>query len=442
MNNINLDINTYNIDELKNLFKLSQNYTSENIYSAKENIANSICKSNISESKKTEILIFLDNIKNKLINNLETGLVNNNTSIKEFNGNHYITNKDEAIFGNYKQTNKSTLKKIYTIDSIFRHNYDLTDNQSHNYTIQLPETISRAMSMSISSVEIPLTYHNISSYYNNNVFSIEMFEVVNNQDILRENALIIELSGGLYESRNSSSSRTNAWSIEQEINDKLQAVTRGKRDIAAGIDGIFYGLNEYYLYILAIEFVIDKKTGYSYFRHRNTGASGVALSNYKLKITFNVNNPNANSSNCYSNELRQKLGWQLGFRTDSITLSSANLIANSTAICYINYPRYIYIAIDDFQSSSQNYFAVASDSIIAPNIITRINILSLLEEKTAFKQGAYAGDIYYNQKHIREYFGPTSINKLKIQLLDEYGRNFSLNNVDWSFIITFDCLYN
>ena len=434
MNNINLDINSYNIDELKNLFKLSQNYTSENIYSAKENIANSICKSNISESKKTEILIFLDNIKNKLINNLETRLVNTNSSIKEFNGNHYITNNDEAIFGNYKQTNKSTLKKIYTIDSIFRQNYELTDNQSHNYTIQLPETISRAMSMSISSVEIPLTYHNISSYYNNNVFSIEMFEEVNNEYILQEDALIIELSGGLYESRNSSSSRINAWNIEQEINDKLQAITRDR-------PGIYYNAIQYYLYLRAIEFVIDKKTGYSYFRYRNTGIYS-SLLNYKLKITFNVNNPNANSSNCYSNDLRQKLGWQLGFRTDSIILSSTNLIANSSAICYINYPRYIYIAIDDFQSSSQNYFAVASDSIIAPNIITRINILSLLEEKTAFKQGAYAGDIYYNQKHIREYFGPTSINKLKIQLLDEYGRQFSLNNMDWSFIITFDCLYN
>ena len=39
MNNINLDINTYNIEELKNLLKLPQNYTSENIYSAKEKIA-------------------------------------------------------------------------------------------------------------------------------------------------------------------------------------------------------------------------------------------------------------------------------------------------------------------------------------------------------------------------------------------------------------------
>lgn len=55
MNNINLDINTYNIEELKNLLKLPQNYTSENIYSAKENIANSIRKSNISESKNRNI---------------------------------------------------------------------------------------------------------------------------------------------------------------------------------------------------------------------------------------------------------------------------------------------------------------------------------------------------------------------------------------------------
>ena len=426
MNNINLDINSYNIDELKNLFKLSQNYTSENIYSAKENIANSICKSNISESKKTEILIFLDNIKNKLINNLETRLVNTNSSIKEFNGNHYITNNDEAILGNYKQTNKSILKKIYTIDSIFRQNYELTDNQSHNYTIQLPETISRAMSMSISSVEIPLTYHNISSYYNNNVFSIELLDSSNN---LIGNIQKIELSPGLYESRISSYSpndlnRIICYSIEKEVNDKIKEL-------------VFQDISN------NLQFVIEPRSGFSCFKFDNSNnITNNILGTKKIKINFNVNNTNTNPSNCYSNELYQKLGWQLGFRSNTLIIDANDLFAVSAGICHINYPRYIYIAIDDFQSSSQNYFSIASDSIVAPNIITRINILSLLEEKTAFKQGAYAGDIYYNQKHIREYFGPTSINKLKIQLLDEYGRHFSLNNMDWSFIITFDCLYN
>ena len=426
MNNINLDINSYNIDELKNLFKLSQNYTSENIYSAKENIANSICKSNISESKKTEILIFLDNIKNKLINNLETRLVNTNSSIKEFNGNHYITNNDEAILGNYKQTNKSILKKIYTIDSIFRQNYELTDNQSHNYTIQLPETISRAISMSISSVEIPLTYHNISSYYNNNVFSIELLDSSNN---LIGNIQKIELSPGLYESRISSYSpndlnRIICYSIEKEVNDKIKEL-------------VFQDISN------NLQFVIEPRSGFSCFKFDNSNnITNNILGTKKIKINFNVNNTNTNPSNCYSNELYQKLGWQLGFRSNTLIIDANDLFAVSAGICHINYPRYIYIAIDDFQSSSQNYFSIASDSIVAPNIITRINILSLLEEKTAFKQGAYAGDIYYNQKHIREYFGPTSINKLKIQLLDEYGRHFSLNNMDWSFIITFDCLYN
>jgi len=427
MSNINLDINTYNIAELEKLLKLQKNYTSENIYNSKESIANTISKSNISESKKTELYIFLDNIKNKLIENLlARSNTNNNNSIyaiKQYNGNQYITNNGENTFGNYKQTNKSVLKKIYTIDSIFRQNYELPDNPSHNFIIQLPETISRAITMSISSIEIPLTYHNISSYYNNNVFTIEILDTSDTP--IQNYPIIIQLSPGLYESRISSYSPNDirkivCYDIEREINDKIKIV-----------DLIDISNN--------LKFVLETRSGCSCFFYDNSNND---LGNYKIRINFNVNNPNANSSNCYSNKLYQKLGWQLGFRNNSIIIQQNDLFIISTGICHINYPRYIYIALDDFQSSSQNHFAIASDSIVAPNIITRINILSLLEEKTAFKQGAYAGDIYYNHKHIREYFGPTDINKLKIQLLDEYGRPFSLNNMNWSFIITFECLYN
>jgi hypothetical protein len=427
MSNINLDINTYNIGELEKLLKLQKNYTSESIYNSKESIANSIRKSNISESKKTELYIFLDNIKNKLIENLLalSNTIDNNSiyAIKQYNGNQYITNNGENTLGDYKQTNKSLLKKIYTIDSIFRQNYELIDNPSHNYTIQLPETISRAITMSISSIEIPLTYHNVSNYYNNNVFTIEILDASSTPT--QNSPLLIQLSPGLYESRISSYSPNDVRKIicndiEREINEKIKMVNL--IDISNNL-----------------KFVLEPKSGFSCFTYDNSNSH---LSNYKIRINFNVNNPNANSSNCYSNELYQKLGWQLGFRNNSILIEQNDLFAISTGICHINYPRYIYIALDDFQSSSQNHFAIASDSIVAPNIITRINILSLLEEKTAFKQGAYAGDIYYNHKHIREYFGPTSINKLKVQLLDEYGRPFSLNNMDWSFIITFECLYN
>jgi hypothetical protein len=327
--------------------------------------------------------------------------------------------------GNHKQTNKSTLKKIYTIDSIFRNNYDLTDNQSHSFTMQLPETVTKAISMSISSIEIPLTYHNISYFYNNNIFNIEILDATNN---IRETKLV-ELSPGLYEANSIANlGRAVGYNIENEINSKLSELVFA--DISNNMG-----------------FVIEPKSGYSSFIYTNsTYYSNNNLGSYKIKINFNINNQNTNTSasanNCYSNDLHQKLGWQLGFRSNSIMLDVNNLYSVSTGICHINYPRYIYIAIDDYQSSSHNHFAVASKSIVAPNIITRINILSLLEEKTRFKQGAYAGDIYYNQKYTREYFGPTDINKLKIQLLDEYGRPFSLNNMDWSFSMNFECLYN
>ena len=93
--------------------------------------------------------------------------------------------------------------------------------------------------------------------------------------------------------------------------------------------------------------------------------------------------------------------------------------------CYISYPKYIYIAIDDFQANSKNYFTLATESLLSPNIIARINISTLLEDKkrnnnNGMNTGA-AIDFLTNQKNIREYFGPTNINRLKISLIDEYG---------------------
>ena len=80
--------------------------------------------------------------------------------------------------------------------------------------------------------------------------------------------------------------------------------------------------------------------------------------------------------------------------------------------------------------------------MIAPNIVAKINILSLLEEKTAFKSGSAPGDFLFRQNHTREYFGPTNIKKLRVSLLDEFGRPFPLNNMDWNFVATWECYYD
>ena len=426
---INLDINNYSLAELEKLLKLQANYSTENVIKQKEAITLSIKESTLADAQKTELYIFLDNIRNKLINNLEKIDEKKYNLVNQYDGNHFIiktkNNDFKTLLENNKQIDKSIIKRTYTIDSLFRQNYDLPDNPSHNYVIQLPETINRAITMSISSLEIPLTYYNISKFNNNNTFTIQ--ELSGNTNDISGPLYSIILDEGLYEARVNMGDayvKHIAYSIETEINEKLEA---------SGISNL--------------EFIIDDKQGKSAFRRTTT-----APPNKRYKINFDIDNSNnsinSNTSsikyNCIENYLHQKLGWLLGFTKPYIIVETNTNTRQiySDIICQLNYPRYIYIAIDDFQASSRNYFSVAAQSLIAPNIIGRINILSLLQEKTAFKQAASAGDFLFTQKHIREYFGPTDITKLRIQLLDEYGRPFSLNNSDWSFVVTFECFYN
>jgi hypothetical protein len=42
----------------------------------------------------------------------------------------------------------------------------------------------------------------------------------------------------------------------------------------------------------------------------------------------------------------------------------------------------------------------------------------------------------------REYFGPVDIQRIRITLVDEFGRVLDLNNMDWSFALMFECLYS
>jgi len=425
---INLDINNYTIAELEKLLKLQANYSIENVIKQKEVITLSIKESGLADGQKTELYIFLDNIRNKLINNLEKIDEKKYNLVNQYDGNHFLiktkNNDFKTLLENNKQIDKSIIKRTYTIDSLFRQNYDLPDNPSHNYVIQLPETINRAITMSISSLEIPLTYYNISKFNNNNTFTIQ--ELSGNTNDFVGPLYSIILDEGLYDARvnlGDAYPTHIAFSITKEINTKLKACPN-------------FDISNY------LVFAIDDKQGKSLFKLLST-----APPNKRYKINFDIDNSNNsnNSSikyNCIENYLHQKLGWLLGFTKPSIIVDARARQPYSDRICLLNYPRYIYIAIDDFQASSRNYFSVAAQSLIAPNIIGRINILSLLQEKTAFKQAASAGDFLFTQKHIREYFGPTDITKLKIQLLDEYGRPFSLNNSDWSFVVTFECFYN
>lgn len=492
MSNLNLDINKYTDDELVKLLKLPNDFNLEQLSEAIELIKKKILNStNLNENKKIELDIFIDNINNKLINSYNSIHDFGYNNVKQFDENHFIIknqNSGKTILENNQTIDKTIIKKTYNIDSIFRENYGSKDNQSNDYIIELPETINKAITMSISSIEIPLSYHNISPAYNNNYFELHRIKRDSNNKIIEESScrFCISLIPGLYTTNNYRESNfttltTQPVNQDQPRNDKIafdiqkaitealqstQLVGYNYQDISNTLDD--YGfIDEFKEYLtdnnnngdvniydynespnFSINYFIDRRTGFSYFL-----LNGQEETDVSYELHFDVfNHETRNNKYCndypelfYQNDWFQRLGWMLGYRIKSQTLNYSNRgeINNlSIAPCHINYPRYLYICIDDFQSNSKNYFSIAARSVIAPNIIARINILSILESKNAFMSGAAPVDYRHDQKHIREYFGPTNIKKLKVKLIDEYGRTFSLNYMDWSFLLTFECYYN
>ena len=55
---------------------------------------------------------------------------------------------------------------------------------------------------------------------------------------------------------------------------------------------------------------------------------------------------------------------------------------------------------------------------------------------------SYVAPDSYIDTNPRIYFGPTSINRLHIKLLDEFGRIVDLNNGDFSFSLELEILYD
>jgi hypothetical protein len=98
--------------------------------------------------------------------------------------------------------------------------------------------------------------------------------------------------------------------------------------------------------------------------------------------------------------------------------------------------KYIYLVIDDFNNSvNDGFYGAFTSSLLNKNILARISL-----------QGSVFSVFTQNNFNLittpRQYFGPVDIQKLQIQLLDEYGRILNLNNMDYSFCLSFQTIYD
>ena len=319
----------------------------------------------------------------------------------------------------------NTIKRAVNIDTRFRPNYYNT--KSSDLQIHLPTKVERAVSMRLASIEIPISFYAISADLGNNVFKV----VWTWGGVVDASSALITLPDGNYDI--GLSDKTKAARLETEINARLAATEAG-----VATNGK-----------LNLRFEVSPITGKSRFFQ---DPSSVLVPNpISFKIYFNTTSKGEIMPVSENPQpLQMTLGWMLGYRgmnglNGLYSSTTANGITNSIvseSICNVQGTRYIYVSIDDFVNSSNNYFTAAfASSVMAPNIITRINVADLAQDVTVFhyaQQEGYSTEL----DRSRNYFGPVDIQKMRVTLYDEYGRIINLNHMDWSMELMFECIYS
>jgi hypothetical protein len=420
--NFDLNINNYTKKELEDLFELPLNYDETSINKQESKLRYNISSDkDILLSTKESTLnflnqakkILLDNIKNKKpfeqieklaktygnVYNLDKTLYKSDTIDA---GNTNIIKQPPTPYGQsmpseyYQGTLNPLVKRILrqnlNIDTRFRENYYAT--KASNFHVDLPMRLTQVVSTQLSALELPSTFYVISQVFGNNFFVLEIKDE-------SSGPLIVTIPDGNYD----------YLSLQLYLNTFLSESPGNYKNL---------------------QFLSEMNTPNGSGSMGGSGRMVVGSLTGAQEFSMNF------LTDRYGNEDKQtplplKLGWLMGFRQGYYENS---LTYVSEGIINLLGPRYIYLVVDDYNNNvNDSFYGAFTDSILNKNILARIslqgNVFSFLSK-----------DNYNLITTPRQYFGPVDIQKLQIQLLDEYGRVLDLNNMDYSFCLTFQTIYD
>ena len=405
----NLNINSYSSLELENLLELTQPYDKTHINTQINTMKQNISQdTSLDKHKNTEVLGFLDKVAHKLneylsfqLTNRENGHVVSgfnelSNKVKSYDNHTLIVDPMSKIGlnsaagtgigppappGKINPIDFRSIQKVVNIDTRFRDNYATSRCEVFNVT--LPMKLSNILSVTLNTVELPSSIYNI--------------------DISRNDAF--DVSGVSY-------------SLPEGTYD-ISGLDINKGSILAEMSNLLSGSG--------VTYSIDKITGKSTFAAIT--ASG------EFNMSFNISRGDASCNNwaLVNNSLQTKLGWMLGFRKGSYT---GHNTYTSEAPVFMKYPRYLYVCVDDYVNSNNDYFTSAfNQSILNKNILARIDYAYLTQSE------GYRQSLVARPNTTRTYFGPIDIQRMKISLIDEFGNSVNLQKLDWSFTLSYEQIY-
>lgn len=356
---------------------------------------------------------------------------------------------------------KNTTVRIVNVDSSFRNN---ENDSSTNYSAPLSEPINNVIKIELYSINIPLSWYNISSVNGTNCFMI--------MDNTNQIEYYVNIDSGNYE-----------------------------------IDKLIDTINNY---PLENGNTVSSFITFSYNSTNGKITMTVGKNKYVQIVFYNENNnvckKNLLDEACpYSPKSNYSLGWFLGFRKDEYYLTAGDdeysNFQLAEGVFNISGTKNLYIVLDDYNQNRINkglisiteldtslslpsYYQGDMDySCIqtqtneavqfqpgAPRKITQAQLYSINEiiknrrnrtnTKTSaptttdvfavipvereptksfgFQMVEFGGSLLQNQ---RQYFGPVNIDRVGVKLVDDNGLEVDLNGNDWCFSFLCESLY-
>ena len=403
---MDFNLKNYQKTELQDMFELPSDYNQELVDIQEKKLRDNIENNQtIHENIKNKTLIFLKEAKQLLLTDLANFYntrfdlkptpidTDNNHDVQERKPTPFLNSFPSEFFpGVINPLKKRVSTQNLNIDTRFRENY--YGSPATNYHLNLPIKMSSVMTMQLSAFEMPTTFYNVSKQYGNNFMSLTV--------------------------TTTTTPTTSAVLTIQDGNYTYDTITSYLNSILTNLGNPFDSL----IFVINI---------------MNTSGSGQMVVGVKstidpTTIQFSLNfQADKNGKEDKSTPLPLKFGWTLGFR-NGFYINNTTYV--SEGVVDLLGPRYIYLVVDDYNNNvNNNFYSAFTSSILNNNILARISM------------NANFFDIL-GQNNLslittpREYYGPVDIQKMNIQLLDEYGRVLDINNMDYSFCLTFKSVYD
>ena len=293
------------------------------------------------------------------------------------------------IYGgaNINQINRPIVKKVIHFNTKFRDNYYNTP--STDFLYKFPLTINNAVSVRLRSIDIPNTWYTFSNRLGNNRFIVEAIVGKKCPETTIHEIVVPE---GNYTGIQLANYLNNTYFFQS-----------GK------VDELNY-----------IKFVINQHNLKSTFER---------IGSSPAKMIFNIK-----FAMPHTQSIMFTMGWVLGFRIGQYLNIEKNL--TSEGLFDAGGDRYLYISFIDFNKNrNDNNIIFLDNSFIDKDILGKIYL-----KDGKFHVNVNDNDTESNLKK-RDFNGPVDFERIHMKLLDEYGNIIYLNNMDFSFSLEFEILY-